>query len=679
MRVVLLSFYLFFLTGICGYAQICTNLGQTPSTAFPACGTTTFQQNTVPICSTVDLYVPGCSGTGNANYQNKNPFWYKFTCYVSGTLGFLITPNNPGDDYDWQLYDITGHNPDDVFTNNSLVVTGNWAGTYGPTGASATGVTFIQCASNPLANPPAPTFSAMPQLIIGHVYLLMISHFTNSQSGYALAFAGGTAVITDPQTPHLLKAIPDCNGQVLTLKLNKKMKCSSLTALGTEFSISPAVATVVSAVAANCTSGFDFDSVIINLSNPVSSGNYQLIINNGIDANTLSDNCGLLISQNEQVPFSYILPQPTPFDSIGRTGCSPDSVKIYFPKKVDCNTIAANGTDFSVTGSSAVAVTGASGNCINGQTDIITVKFAAPIYTKGNYLFTMKQGTDGNTVIDICGLPAPLQTMGFTTADTVSALFNYTTVFGCLSNTITFSHNGAHDINKWNWIFNNTTAATTQSYVIAFPSISTNTAQLTVSNGVCSDSASTTITFNNLVKASFEMQDIICPEDPLLLKSTSTGIIDSWLWKYDILGSSNLQSPPPFFFPNDNKERHFTVKLIVSNNTLNCSDSAKKTIRVLNNCFIDVPTAFTPNNDGLNDFFSPHNALKADNLEFKVFNRWGQLIFATHNWMERWDGKIKGNKAEDGVYSYRVNYKKKSTPTEKHTKIGALMLLKEEF
>ncbi len=125
-------------------SQSCSTLGQTPATAFPVCGTTTFRQNDVPLCSTNNLFVPGCSGSGGANYQNKNPFFYKFICYTSGTLGFVITPLAANEDYDWQLYDITGRIPDDIFTVNTLVVTGNWAGTYGPTGARAGGVTGIQ-------------------------------------------------------------------------------------------------------------------------------------------------------------------------------------------------------------------------------------------------------------------------------------------------------------------------------------------------------------------------------------------------------------------------------------------------------------------------------------------------------------------------------------------------------
>ncbi|HEX6333780.1 MAG TPA: PKD domain-containing protein, partial [Flavisolibacter sp.] len=148
------------------HAQPCTTPGQTPSTALPVCGTTIFNQTTVPICGTQSLGVPGCSG---AAYSDKNPFWYKFTCFQSGTLGFLIQPVNPGDDYDWQLYDITNRDPNEVYTNINLVVTGNWAGTFGNTGASPSGVNFIQCASDPAAN--LNSFSTMPNLIQGHTYL----------------------------------------------------------------------------------------------------------------------------------------------------------------------------------------------------------------------------------------------------------------------------------------------------------------------------------------------------------------------------------------------------------------------------------------------------------------------------------------------------------------------------
>ena len=288
------------------FSQTCTTLGQTPATAFPVCGTTVFHQAGVPLCETNSLFVPGCTGDG-ANYANKNPFFYKFTCFVAGTLGFRITPLAADEDYDWQLYDITDHNPNDIFTNSSLVLTGNWAGTYGATGAASGGSTSIQCASAPGAG--APTFSAMPSLIAGHEYLLMISHYTDGESGYDLSFGGGTAVI-DPLQPHMLKVTPNCDGTSLVLTLNKKVRCTSFAGNGSEFSLS-LPNTITSAVTDSCALGFDFDEVTIIIGTPLTSGTHSLIINNGTDGNTLLDNCGRPIRQENQFLSNTLFPNPS--------------------------------------------------------------------------------------------------------------------------------------------------------------------------------------------------------------------------------------------------------------------------------------------------------------------------------------------------------------------------------
>ncbi len=639
------------------FAQACTTLGQTPSTAFPVCGTTVFTQASVPLCATNSLFVPGCSGDG-ANYENRNPFFYRFTCFVSGTLGFLITPLAANEDYDWQLYDITGRDPNEIFTNNSLVVTGNWAGTYGPTGASASGVPGIQCASDPTAG--ANTFATMPNLVQGHEYLLLISHFTNTQSGYNLSFGGGTAVITDPTEPHLQSAKPDCDGTKITVKLNKKVRCNSITLTGTEFSLLPAVTTVVATVPDSCAFAFDFDEITLTLATPLTNGNYQLVINNGTDANTLLDNCARAIPQNEQVPFTYAVPQPIFADSIGRVGCASDSIKIYFPKKISCASIAANGSDFSVSGPAPLTILSASGNCVDGKTEYVVVKFTTPVYTGGTYQLSLKAGNDGTILVDECGQEMPIQTLPFIAADTVNASFTYTAVYGCQRDTFLFSHNGAHNVNSWNWTFN-TITATTQNHTIIFPATSTNDIQLIVSNGVCKDTATTQVVLSNEVKASFTMPDIICPEDPLEVVNTSTGQISSWLWKYDVVGSSTVKDPPPFLFPTINREAYYTVKLLAYNSSLGCADSARKTLTVLDHCLIEVPSGFTPNNDGLNDFFQPHNALKADNYEFKVYNRWGQLVFQSRNWREKWDGKINGAYQTTGVFVWMISYTHRDT------------------
>jgi gliding motility-associated-like protein len=654
------------------YSQACTTLGQTPATAFPVCGTTVFHQSTVPLCSTNDILVPGCTGDGAA-YQNKNPFFYKFTCYVSGTLGFLIKPLAPNEDYDWQLWDITGRNPNDIFTVSSIVVSGNWAGTYGNTGASATGVNYIQCASVPSDN--KPTFAQMPNLIAGHEYLLMISHFTDGQSGYDLSFGGGTGVITDPNMPKQLAAKPDCDGTKVTVILNKKVKCSSLTASGSEFSLSPAVTTVISAVPDSCTMAFDFDEVLLTLASPVPNGTYDIVVNRGSDGNTLLDNCDNAIPDNNRVSFTYAAPVPIFADSIGKLGCAVDTVRVYFPKKIICSSIAPDGTDFSVSGPTPVSVIGAYGNCVNGKTPYITVKFSAPIYAGGTYLLTLKAGDDGTVVVDECGQETPVQTLPFNAADTVNADFQYNLLYGCLTDTVFFSHNGAHNVDHWTWVVNTRDTFRTQTVVRIFPATSVNNVMLMVSNGVCTDTLSKVVTLDNEVRASFTMDNIICPEDHLSVTNTSTGMIDAYRWNFDIIGTSTMKDPPPFLFPTLGREAYYTVKLMVYNFTLGCKDSARHTLTVLDHCFIDVPTAFTPNNDGLNDSFHPHNALKADSYQFKVFNRWGQVVFQSTNWQERWDGTIKGIKQAPGVYVWMLSYVNRDTKQPVFRK-GTVMLIR---
>jgi gliding motility-associated-like protein len=460
----------------------------------------------------------------------------------------------------------------------------------------------------------------------------------------------------------------------VTVKLNKKVKCASLTLSGSEFTLSPAIANVISATPDSCGFGFDFDEITLTLSAPLINGNYSVIINNGTDANTLRDNCDNLIPQGEIASFTYIKPQPIFADSIGKVGCVPDSIKIYFPKKINCSTIASNGSDFSVTGPQPVTVSSAGGNCVNGVTPYVIVNFTSPIYNKGTYTVTLKAGTDGNVVVDECGQETPLQTLTFTAVDTVSADFQYNINYGCTKDTVFFSHNGTHDVSTWMWAIN-TLPVTTQTTSAIFSASSSNSVQLLVSNGVCTDVVSKTIDLNNEVKASFTCDDIICPEDNLAVTNTSTGTIDSWRWNFGTLGTSFVKDPPPFLFPTLSREIKYPVKLTVSNLALGCSDSIIKMITVLDFCSTDIPTAFTPNNDGLNDTFGPHNALKADNYYFRIYNRWGQLIFESKEWKKRWDGKFNGSLQGTGAFVWMLTYTNRTTG-QKVLKKGTVTLIR---
>lgn len=634
----------------------CTTLGQNPETAFPVCGTTSFSQTTVPICSTNDLVVPGCSGDG-ADYENKNPFWYKFTCYGSGTLGFVITPNDDNNDYDWQLYDITGHSPSEVYTNSTLVVTGNWSGSYGPTGTSNSGVNFIQCASSPTAN--MPTFAKMPNIIVGHEYLLLISHFTDNQSGYSLTFGGGTGSITDPTLPELKNAVSPCDGSEIIVELNKKMKCNSVS--NGEFVIEPALATVTGISGIGCSSSFDLQSVRLNLSNPLPPGTYQVKIKNGIDGNTLLDYCDHTIPENDFVELVILPIAPTPMDSLTPPACAPQSLELVFDRQIRCASIAPNGSDFVVTGSYPVTVTGASGNCVDGLTSTITVQLSAPLQVAGNFTIRLQAGSDGGTIIDECGqVTPPGFPLPFTIKDTVNANFTESIRLGCKEDTVRYSHNGANGVNSWLWNFDNLYNSTLQNPVVAYNVFGNHNAQLIVSNGVCSDTAVKEIFLRNTLKAKFDATLLVCPSDPAIFKDQSETVspgndIVSWTWDFANGNTSTLQNPPNQFYTVAPANYWALVQLVVED-FLGCRDTARLNLNILNNCYIAVPSAFTPNGDGLNDNLYPLNAYKTRDLKFSVFNRLGQRLYYTEDWTKPWDGRFKGNGADPGTYVWTLEY-----------------------
>ena len=76
---------------------------------------------------------------------------------------------------------------------------------------------------------------------------------------------------------------------------------------------------------------------------------------------------------------------------------------------------------------------------------------------------------------------------------------------------------------------------------------------------------------------------------------------------------------------------------------------------------IFIPNAFTPNGDGLNDVFKPVNA-NLDEYSFKVYNRWGNVVFETEDTDDYWQGEqLEGNGNEGyyvpvGVYTYEIRY-----------------------
>lgn len=96
-------------------------------------------------------------------------------------------------------------------------------------------------------------------------------------------------------------------------------------------------------------------------------------------------------------------------------------------------------------------------------------------------------------------------------------------------------------------------------------------------------------------------------------------------------------------------------KLVVTDQA-GCADSAFVTVKVFKTSpYVFVPTAFTPNNDGLNDLIRPIAVGIQKINYFSIYNRWGQLVFTTTINGHGWDGRIGGLEQSTNVYVWMVS------------------------
>jgi gliding motility-associated-like protein len=121
-----------------------------------------------------------------------------------------------------------------------------------------------------------------------------------------------------------------------------------------------------------------------------------------------------------------------------------------------------------------------------------------------------------------------------------------------------------------------------------------------------------------------------------------------WLWSpITYLNDPTAKSPYA-------KPLKSTLYTLIGINQYGCKDTAEVNVKVEYMPNSGMPNAFSPNGDGLNDIFKIEN-LRFDKLtEFRIFNRYGQMVFETLNPEKGWDGTQGGKPAATDVYFYTV-------------------------
>jgi gliding motility-associated-like protein len=122
----------------------------------------------------------------------------------------------------------------------------------------------------------------------------------------------------------------------------------------------------------------------------------------------------------------------------------------------------------------------------------------------------------------------------------------------------------------------------------------------------------------------------------------------SYEWTFSDGGSTTEENGKHFF-----EELGIYDVCLTAYNTNGCSDIYCRTVEAVGEGVIDIPTAFTPNGDGINDVLYVQG-IGIDDMQLLIYNRWGQLVFQTDDYTVGWDGTFKGTPQPLEVYVYTL-------------------------
>ena len=491
-----------------------------------------------------------------------------------------------------------------------------------------------------------------------------------------------------------------CNPTFIKVFYDHAIKCSSVSADGSDFTITgPSVVTINSATTdVTCAQGYT-NWVLLQFAVPINTfGNYVLHNGIGTDGNGIIDTC--LASQNVAETFAFTaLIKPSPvFASQLNWGCVMDTIVLSHPGGNGINSWTWIFSD---------------GSILSGQ----AVTYVLPVATP----------TIDVKLIVSNGFCSDSSTASFTLGNVFKAVFtNAPKDTTCLGTPVNFTDASTGTITQYLWEFGDATQFIGQNPPAhVFPGVTNYIIKLIVTdNHGCRDTASSKLVITALPNLNFSgLAAQYCTGNLVFLSRQPYPDFVSYTWDngdgiifqnnihvefrypnegvytitlagtHKYCGATQVSKSVPVYAvpkvdlgrdtvlcPNvqlsigispvagytylwntgaissqifsDIFSRNYTLK--ADNHGCNASDALA--IKVLPACLIKVPGAFTPNGDGLNDRLKAVNADLAKNFSLKVYNRGGQLVFSTNNTVEGWDGYFKGEMAEPGAYVWMLKY-----------------------
>jgi len=362
-----------------------------------------------------------------------------------------------------------------------------------------------------------------------------------------------------------------------------------------------------------------------------------------------------------------------------------------------------NGIQFTPVNTATYTVTGTSTDgCINSDQVLITVNPIPTVFAgnditicpgasviltaSGASTYTWNNGVnDGVSFIPSSTITTytviGTSIAGCTSTDDVDILFNSI-------ETVSFSSDNALGCAPFLVNFTNTTLnAVSCSWDFGNGTTSANcgTVPSTFLQVGCYD-VSLTVTFANGCTNNLTQQNIVCVEAPPIASFIATPSIlnqyDSqtsfhnttigginYIWNFgDGSATTTIENPEHDYagLPLGN----YLVTLIAYSTT-GCIDSTTRVIQIKEDLVYYIPNCFTPDDDEFNQFFQPIFTSGFDPYDYNLFiyNRWGELIFESHDTQFGWNGSYGSNSevdiVQDGIYTWKIEFKTSDTDERK--------------
>jgi gliding motility-associated-like protein len=277
-----------------------------------------------------------------------------------------------------------------------------------------------------------------------------------------------------------------------------------------------------------------------------------------------------------------------------------------------------------------------------GQADFNTDHF---YNTPGTFLATLHVTTNGNCAETYTDTVHVFQTPHPVIAETSPLCIGPVRFDG--STTVPVK-----DSISWTWDFGNGQTAKEEDPSATFkPGDYTVKLQTATAFG-CKDTVSQRITIHSLPEIKGPAEITTPVGIPVTIPFTYSENVNNWVWTpADHLDCSTCANPAATLI----FKQEYTVTVTDINS---CVSSGKILIRTIcNDKNYFIPNTFSPNGDGVNDYFYPRGSNLYNVQSLRVFNRWGQLVFERKNFPANaatmgWDGTINGRPAPVDAYVY---------------------------